>query len=120
MVEPNAGLFALPKPPNVDPVVLLAPKALLVLPNPPVVEVPNPVVLFAGLPKRPPVVFVLEPKGFEAGLLPNREPELAALVPKPVKRLVSVVSTSCERGDKDVEEKRADMESGLSKRRGGR
>lgn len=84
MVDPNAGLFALPKL-KVEVPVLVPPNALLVLPNPPV-ELPKPVLVFPEPPKRPPPVFaVLEPNGVAAGLLPKREPEALLLVlPKAV------------------------------------
>lgn len=82
VLEPNAGLFALPKL-NDEPPVLVPPKALLVLPKPPV-ELPKPVFALVEPPNSPPPVFVvLEPKGFDAGLLPKREPEVLAAAPKP-------------------------------------
>ena len=110
MLEPNVGLLVFPKL-KVDPVLLLLPKALLVLalPNPPV-ELPKGGGLFVELPnKPPPVLVVLEPNGFEAGLLPKSEPEVLALLPKPVVDGVvspSISSVSETGGSEGVEVER--------------
>jgi hypothetical protein len=73
---------ALPPNPPVFPV-------FAVVPNPPV-ELPKPVFCCGvELPNKPPPVFVLELKGFDAGLLPKRELEVLVLPPKPVGRRVS-------------------------------
>lgn len=91
MLEPNAGLLVLPKL-KVDPVFVFPPNALLVFPKPPPVEPkPAPALVLVELPNSPPppVFVALEPKGFAAGLLPKREPEVLALLPKPVDDNVS-------------------------------
>lgn len=82
VVLPNAGLLALlPKLKDEVALLLLLPKALVLPPPNPPVDVPKPPV-FVELPKRPVPEFVLAPKGLEAGLLPKREVELFVF-PKP-------------------------------------
>ncbi len=79
--------------------LLLNPPVFVALPNPPV-ELPKPVFCCVEFPNKPPPVLVLELKGFDAGLLPKREPDVLVLPPKPVgRRVSSSISLMLERED---------------------
>ena len=112
-LEPKAGLLVFPK---LKEELVLLPNALpVLLPKPPV-ELPKPVLLFVELPNNPPPVFVvLEPKGFDAGLLPKRELELLVELANPVDFGVSSsISEICGSGDVEDEAARPEGQTGCS------